>query len=95
VIPITHDMLSMNLGVRRAGVTSLLGVLQKSGAIAIGRASCEIVDREALERRTCECFRIISAEYRQLNARGCHEHVLDQAAPARRDAPIVISNARE
>ena len=39
VIPITHDMLSMNLGVRRAGVTSLLGRLQKSGVIAIGRAS--------------------------------------------------------
>ena len=49
VIPITHDMLSMNLGVRRAGVTSLLGRLQKSGVIAIGRAACEIVDRAALE----------------------------------------------
>lgn len=95
MIPITHDMLSMNLGVRRAGVTSLLGQLQKSGAIAIGRATCEIVDRDVLERRACECFRIISAEYQQLNARGCHEHVLDEAAPARRDPPVVLSNAGE
>jgi hypothetical protein len=70
-------------------------VLQKSGVIAIGRASCEIVDREALERRACECFRIISAEYRQLNARGCHEHVLDEPAPVRRDPPVVLSSARE
>jgi CRP-like cAMP-binding protein len=93
VIPITHDMLSMNLGVRRAGVTSLLGQLQKSGAIAIGRASCEIVDRAALERRTCECFGIISAEYRQLNARGCHEHVLDEGAWARRGPAVVLSSA--
>jgi hypothetical protein len=92
VIPITHDMLSMNLGVRRAGVTSLLGLLQRSGAIAIGRASCEIVDRAALEQRACECFGIISAEYRQLNARGCHEHVLDDAAPARRAPVVALSN---
>ena len=93
VIPITHDMLSMNLGVRRAGVTNLLGLLQKSGAIAISRASCEIVDRAALERRACECYRIISAEYRQLNARGCHEHVLDAAAPPRRDPVAALSSA--
>jgi CRP-like cAMP-binding protein len=93
VIPITHDMLSMNLGVRRAGVTSLLGQLQKSGAIAIGRASCEIVDRPALEQRACECFSIISAEYRQLNARGCHEHVLEEATSARRAAPVALPSA--
>jgi CRP-like cAMP-binding protein len=93
VIPITHDMLSMNLGVRRAGVTSLLGQLQKSGAIAIGRATCEIVDRAALEQRACECYRIISAEYRQLYAHGCHEHVLDEGAPARRESTAALSGA--
>jgi CRP-like cAMP-binding protein len=81
VIPITHDMLSMNLGVRRAGVTSLLGLLQKSGAIAIGRATCEIVDRAALERRACECYGIVAAEYRHLNERGCHTHVLGDHVP--------------
>jgi CRP-like cAMP-binding protein len=82
VIPITHDMLSMNLGVRRAGVTSLLGLLQQSGAVAMGRATCEIVDRPALERRTCECYGIISAEYRRLNERGCHRHVLEDLTTA-------------
>jgi CRP-like cAMP-binding protein len=94
VIPITHDMLSMNLGVRRAGVTSLLGQLQRSGAIAIGRASCEIVDRPALERRACECFGIISAEYRQINARGCHEHVLEEGARARRASAVALTGAQ-
>ncbi len=85
-IPITHDMLSINLGVRRAGVTILLGSLQKSGAIALGRATCEILDRAALEDRACECYGIIAAEYRQLNEHRCHEHVLADRAPARRDA---------
>src|SRR5215467_14393618 len=83
VIPITHDMLSMNLGVRRAGVTRLLGQLQRSGAIAIGRASCEIVDRAALEGRACECYGIIATEYRHLNGRGGHAHVLGEEAPTR------------
>lgn len=92
VIPITHDMLSMNLGVRRAGVTSLLGLLQKSGAIAMGRATCEIVDGAALERRACECYGIISAEYRHLNARGAYEHVLEDGVPARRDLVEVFSS---
>jgi CRP-like cAMP-binding protein len=95
VIPITHDMLSMNLGVRRAGVTSLLGLLQKSGVIATGRATCEIVDRAALERRACECYGIIAAEFRRLNERGCYDHVLDDGAPARRDPVAVCSSAGE
>lgn len=89
VIPITHDMLSMNLGVRRAGVTSLLGLLQKSGAIAIGRATCEIVDRGAIEQRACECYSIVSTEYRHLNERRCHAHTLgDDNVPTRREAAI-------
>ena len=87
VIPITHDMLSMNLGVRRAGVTRLLGLLQKSGAVAIGRATCEIVDRAALEQRACECYGIVSAEYRHLNERNCHAHALDDGAAGLR-APV-------
>jgi CRP-like cAMP-binding protein len=81
VIPITHDMLSMNLGVRRAGVTTLLGRLQKSGEIAMSRASCRIVERAALERRACECYAIIAAAYRQPSGRGSHAHVLDDDSP--------------
>lgn len=74
-IPITHDMLAMNLGVRRAGVTRWLGMLQKGGVIAIHRGLCEIVDRPALEHTACECYGIIAAEYRRLASRGCHDHV--------------------
>jgi hypothetical protein len=43
--------------------------LQKAGAIAMGGATCEIIERAALERRACECYGIISTEFRQLNAR--------------------------
>jgi CRP-like cAMP-binding protein len=80
-IPITHEMLSINLGVRRAGVTTLLGQLQKAGAIAMSRASCRIADRPALERRACECYGIIAAEYRALSERGGQGHELGEAGP--------------
>jgi hypothetical protein len=83
LIPITHEMLSINLGVRRAGVTTLLGQPHRSGAIAMSRASCRILDRAALEQRACECRAIIAAEYRALSER--HAHVLADAAPPRRD----------
>ena len=66
-------------------MTILLGSLQKSGAIALGRASCEIADRAALEHRVCECYGIIAAEYRQLNEHRRHRHVLADRAPTRRD----------
>lgn len=83
-IPITHDILAMNLGIRRAGVTRWLGALQKTGAIAIRRGTCEIIDRRALEQRVCECYAIIASEYRRLSVRGCHDHVL-------RDRPLTIA----
>jgi hypothetical protein len=85
VIPITHDMLAMNLGVQRAGVTRLLGALHDAGLIAIGRGTCEIVERAALEHRTCECYGIIAAEYRRLGERGRHHH--EWHAGAREGAP--------
>jgi hypothetical protein len=75
-------MLAMNLGVRRAGVTGLLGGLQSTGIIAMHRAMCEIVDRAALERRACECYGIVAGEYRNLTERGGHGHVLCEGATA-------------
>jgi CRP-like cAMP-binding protein len=51
IIPITHDQLSM-----------MLGVLEAAGALKRARGEVEIVDRGILETRACECYRIIAAE---------------------------------
>lgn len=56
---ITHDMLSMMLGLRRAGVTVAAGRLQEAGAIRYGRGRLEIVNRSRLEKVVCECYRVI------------------------------------
>jgi CRP-like cAMP-binding protein len=62
-IPLTHDLLSMMLGVRRAGITTALERLERSGAVRKGRGAVEIANRAHLEQWTCECYRIIAMEY--------------------------------
>jgi CRP-like cAMP-binding protein len=66
VIPVTHDLLSMTLGVRRAGVTAALAQLAATGALQRSRGAIEVLDRGVLEQGACECYRIVSAEYKRL-----------------------------
>jgi len=55
--PMTHEFLSMMLGVRRAGVTVAAGALQKAGAIRYERGRMTVFDRACLEQVACECYR--------------------------------------
>ncbi len=54
--PMTHEFLSMMLGVRRAGVTVAAGVLQKAGMIRYGGGRLTVTDRPGLEASCCECY---------------------------------------
>ena len=54
--PITHEFLSLMLGVRRAGITNAVGTLQRARLIHYGRAHVQIIDRRGLEAVTCECY---------------------------------------
>lgn len=74
-IPLTRDQLSVILGVRRAGVTTALAELEDTGAIVKSRGVVEIADRGILERKTCECYRIIAAEYKRMTNSGCYQHI--------------------
>lgn len=57
---LTHDILATMLGVHRPAVTLAAGTLQKAGLIRYSRGRIAIVDRENLERASCECYRIIA-----------------------------------
>lgn len=47
-VPLTHEFLSLMLGVRRAGVTIALNQLHRKGVIRLSRGRIEIVDRDGL-----------------------------------------------
>lgn len=65
-IGLTQEYLAGMLGVRRAGVTEAAIQLQDEGLIRYARGSIEIVDRESLEWRACECYGVVKEEYERL-----------------------------
>ena len=69
-IEITHDFLSMMLGVRRAGVTTSLHILEANGLIRAKRRMITILDREKLEELADNAYGLPEAEYARLMAEG-------------------------
>lgn len=65
-LPLTHEFLSIMLGVRRAGVTVALQFLQRRGLIRSQRGHIAVLDRGGLERLTDGAYGVPEAEYRRL-----------------------------
>jgi CRP-like cAMP-binding protein len=65
-VPLTQEFLSQMLGVRRASVNAVAGLLQKSGLIRYSRGTITILDRKGLEAASCECYQVIRKEYERL-----------------------------
>jgi len=57
-MPLTQEFLASMLGVRRAGITTIAGELQRSGLIRYHHGQLSVVDRDGLEANACECYRI-------------------------------------
>jgi CRP-like cAMP-binding protein len=64
--PMTHEFLSMMLGVRRSGVTVAAGTLQKAGLIRYGNGRMTVTDRPGLEAAACECYGTVRREFHRL-----------------------------
>jgi DNA-binding transcriptional regulator YhcF (GntR family) len=63
---LSHEFLSMMIGVRRAGVTVALSALKRTGIVASSRGRIVILDRQRLESRACECYNAVKSEYDRL-----------------------------
>jgi len=62
----THEFLSMMLGVRRAGITVAAGGLQRAGFIRYEQGRIRIIDRHGLETAACECHATVRREAERL-----------------------------
>jgi CRP-like cAMP-binding protein len=62
----TQELIASRLGVRREGVTEAAGRLQEAGLIKYSRGKIHVLDREGLEKRSCECYRAVRNEYDRL-----------------------------
>jgi CRP-like cAMP-binding protein len=62
----TQELIANMLGVRREGVTVAAGKLQSVGIISYARGHIKVIDRPALEARSCECYALVKNEYDRL-----------------------------
>lgn len=58
-LELTQEFLAEMLGARRATLTVVAGILQRSGLIEYHRGVVKITDRARLEDAACDCYRII------------------------------------
>ena len=65
-LQLTHEFLSVMLGVRRAGVTVAANQLKDDGLINLSRGRIHILDTEGLEGVSCECYQVVKKEYKRL-----------------------------
>jgi CRP-like cAMP-binding protein len=62
----TQELIANMLGVRREGVTEAAGRLQREGLIQYCRGHIEVLDRDRLELRVCECYQVVKTEFERL-----------------------------
>jgi CRP-like cAMP-binding protein len=65
---LTHELISLTLGVRRAGVSTAANDFRNAGLIYYRRGHIQLLDRQGLEAIACECYRNIKDEYDRLYA---------------------------
>ncbi len=78
-LTMTQELIANMLGVRREGVTTAAGKLQKLGVIHYVRGRITVIDREKLEELSCECYAVVKKESDRLSH---YASILPSALPA-------------
>jgi CRP-like cAMP-binding protein len=61
-LTMTQGLIADMLGVRREGVTDAAGKMQKLGVITYSRGMINVLDRQRLEKLSCECYSVVKKE---------------------------------
>jgi CRP-like cAMP-binding protein len=64
--PITHEFISIMLGVRRSGVTTAVQLLESQGLIRASRGAITLLDREGLVRAANSAYGFAEKHYERL-----------------------------
>jgi Mn-dependent DtxR family transcriptional regulator len=62
-----HESIATLLGVRREGITEAAHKLQAAALINYRRGNIMVLDRKGLEKKSCECYRVIRQQYKGLH----------------------------
>jgi CRP-like cAMP-binding protein len=65
-LPLTHEFLSLMLGVRRAGVTEAIHALSRQNLISAQRGAVTVLDRKGLEKLAGGYYGLPEAEFKRL-----------------------------
>lgn len=65
---LTHEFVANMLGIRRASISGVAKQLQDEGLIEYRHGRFHILDRKGLEKKTCECYQVVSEECERLYA---------------------------
>ncbi|OKH29214.1 Crp/Fnr family transcriptional regulator [Chroogloeocystis siderophila] len=65
-LPLTQEFLSYMLGTRRSGVTEAASALSQARMITYSRGKIKILDHQALESASCECYQVVKKEFARL-----------------------------
>jgi CRP-like cAMP-binding protein len=64
---LVHESIATLLGVRREGITEAAHKLQAAALINYRRGNISVLDRKGLEKKSCECYRVIRQQYKGLH----------------------------
>jgi len=69
-IMLTQEFLAQLLGVQRTSVSLVAGTLQSAGLIRYKRGNIKLLDIEALQETSCECYAKVNTAYEMLRRPG-------------------------
>ncbi len=65
-VKMTQQLIADMLGVRREGVSAVANSLKLDGIVDYSRGVIDVLDRERIEQRVCECYSLIVEETERL-----------------------------
>jgi CRP-like cAMP-binding protein len=65
-LELTHEIISVLIGARRAGISVIAQVFREEGLIESKRGHVKILNRARLEAESCECYQVMKGEIEQL-----------------------------